>query len=145
MHDALVVVGLMAIADAYVPDFTVKFNLTELAAVLSIIGYSVNDTIVVFDRIRENRSLLAKRKYTPEAIADLSINQTLLRTIWTSLTTLVVAVLLLGFGGESIRGFAYLFAVGLVSGTYSSVFIATPVALYLQKRAAERRKAVVAA
>lgn len=145
IHDALMVIGFMVVADAYVPDFTVKFNLTELAAVLSIIGYSVNDTIVVFDRIRENAVLLAKRKYSPEDLADLSMNQTLLRTIWTSLTTLIVVVFLLAFGGESVRGFSYLFAVGLISGTYSSVFIATPVALYLQRRAAERRKAASAA
>ncbi|MGQ9589679.1 MAG: protein translocase subunit SecD [Planctomycetota bacterium] len=145
IHDALVVIGFMVVADAYVPDFTVKFNLTELAAVLSIIGYSVNDTIVVFDRIRENAVLLAKRKYSPEELADLSINQTLLRTIWTSLTTLIVVIFLLAFGGESVRGFSYLFAVGLISGTYSSVFIATPVALYLQRRAAARRKMAAAA
>jgi preprotein translocase SecF subunit len=138
----MITIGLMAVADQFLPDFSIKFNLTEMAAVLSIIGYSINDTIVLFDRVRENTLLLAKKKYSMEDIVDMSVNQTLLRTVWTSLTTLLVIVLLLGFGGESVRGFAFLFAVGLVAGTYSSVFVASPVALWLHRRAEERRKAM---
>jgi preprotein translocase SecF subunit len=142
IHDAMFSIGMMALADQFLPDFTVKFNLTEMAAVLSILGFSINDTIVLFDRVRENTTLLAKRRYTIEEIFDISINQTLLRTVWTSLTVFIVTVILLGFGGESVRGFAYLFAVGLLAGTYSTVFIASPVALWLHRRAQARRQAL---
>lgn len=145
VHDAMFAIGMMAIADQFLPEFSIKFNLTEMAAVLSILGYSINDTIVLFDRVRENTALLAKRRYTVEEIFDISINQTLLRTVWTSLTTFVVVILLLAFGGEAVRGFAYIFAVGLLAGTYSTVFIASPVALWLQRRAQVRRQALASA
>ena len=144
IHDTMVVIGAMALADHFLPSFSIKFNLTEMAAVLSIIGYSINDTIVLFDRVRENTTLLAKRKYSLENIVDISVNQTLQRTLWTSLTTLLVIVLLLGFGGESVRGFAFLFAVGLVAGSYSSIFIAAPVAIHLHNRSLARRQAAQA-
>jgi preprotein translocase SecF subunit len=145
VHDVMVAIGITALTDQLLStSFPVKINLNELAAILTIIGFSINDTIVLFDRIRENAELHAKRKISLEENIDLSINQTLSRTIWTSVTVLLVTVVLLGFGGEAIRGFAFLFAVGTVAGVYSTVFIASPVALWLHKRAAARREAQAA-
>jgi preprotein translocase SecF subunit len=140
VHDIMVAIGIMAVTDQFLPSFTIKFNLNELAAILTIIGFSINDTIVLFDRIRENSEILAKRKYTLEDIVDISVNQTLSRTLWTSMTVLMVLVILLAFGGDSVRGFSFLFAVGTVSGVYSTVFIAAPVAIYMNKRALRRRQ-----
>jgi preprotein translocase SecF subunit len=141
IHDCMVGIGMAAVADQFLStSFPVKINLNELAAVLTIIGFSINDTIVLFDRIRENAELYAKRKITLEENIDLSINQTLSRTIWTSVTVLLVTVVLLGFGGESIRGFAFLFSVGTVAGVYSTVFIASPIVLWLHRRAELRRE-----
>ena len=142
LHDVMVAIGVTALTDQLLStSFPVKINLNELAAILTIIGFSINDTIVLFDRIRENTEILAKRKISLEDNMNLSINQTLSRTIWTSVTVLLVTVVLLGFGGESIRGFAFVFAVGTVAGVYSTVFIACPVALWLHRRAVARRAA----
>ena len=100
-----------------------------LAALLAVIGYSLNDTIVVFDRIRENFRKM--RKGTSIEIMNRSINQTLRRTILTSLTTLLVVITLLVIGGEVIKGFATALLVGILVGTYSSIFVASPVVLGL--------------
>jgi len=143
IHDVMVAIGVMAVTDMLFPTtFPVKLNLNELAAVLTIIGFSINDTIVLFDRIRENTELFAKRRVTLEDNVNISINQTLSRTLWTSTTVLIVVTTLIAFGGESLRGFAYLFAVGTVAGVYSSVFIAAPVMLWLHRRAEARRAAM---
>ncbi|MCZ6794954.1 MAG: protein translocase subunit SecD [Planctomycetota bacterium] len=142
VHDILITIGVMAVTDWFLGDIIpVKINLPELAALLAIIGYSINDTIVVFDRIRENLRTFAKKKMSFRDCVDMSINQTLSRTVWTSLTTLFTVLSLLVLGGEAVRGFAYTFAIGLVAGTYSSVFVASPVLIFLHQRGEIRREA----
>lgn len=116
LHDVVITLGFFSIIG-------IEFDLTILAAILAIIGYSLNDTIVVFDRIREN--FLKIRKATTESSINTSINQTLSRTIVTSLTTLLVLLALFFFGGEIIHGFALAMIVGIVIGTYSSIYVAS--------------------
>ena len=123
VHDVLFTIGMFSI-------FQIDFSLAVLAAILAVIGYSLNDTIVVFDRIREN--FRRSRHGTSIEIMNRSINQTLRRTILTSLTTLLVVVTLLIFGGEVIRGFSLALLIGVGVGTYSSIFIASPVVLALR-------------
>ena len=115
-------------------------HLPEIAALLTIIGYSINDTIVVFDRIRENLKIFGKNKLSFRECVDLSINQTLSRTLLTSVTTLMTVCSLLFLGGEAIRGFAFTFMIGLIAGTYSSVFIASPILIMLRQRALLRKE-----
>lgn len=122
VHDVLITVGIFAL-------FQFEFSLAVLAAVLAVIGYSLNDTIVVYDRIRENFRKM--RKSDSVGIMNVSINQTLPRTMLTSLTTLLVVVILLLFGGEVISGFSTALLVGVLVGTYSSIFVASPVVLAL--------------
>ena len=126
IHDPVLILGLFSL-------FQWEFNLTVLGAVLAVIGYSLNDTIVIFDRIRENFRKL--RKGTPIEIVNLSINQTLSRTIMTSATTLVVVLALFIYGGSMIHGFALALIIGIVVGTYSSIYVAgaLSVALGLNK------------
>ncbi len=119
-HDVLITVGVFSL-------FQFEFSLPVLAAVLAVIGYSLNDTIVVYDRIRENFRKMRKSG-VPE-IMNVAINQTLPRTLLTSLTTLLVVLTLLIFGGEVIRGFSVALLIGVVVGTYSSVFVASPAVL----------------
>ena len=120
VHDVLITVGAFSL-------FQFEFSLPVLAAMLAIIGYSLNDTIVVYDRIRENFRKMRKSG-VPE-IMNAAINQTLPRTLLTSLTTLLVVLTLLIFGGEVIRGFSAALLIGIVIGTYSSIFVASPAAL----------------
>jgi preprotein translocase subunit SecF len=121
-HDVIVTLGVFSV-------FGLEFDLTVLAAILALIGYSLNDTIVVYDRIRENfRSL---RKTSTEEIMNISINVTLSRTIMTSFTVFLVLVSLFFLGGETIRNFSIALLFGVVFGTYSSIFIASPMALLL--------------
>ena len=122
VHDVLITLGIFSLLQ-------LEFSLPVLAAVLAVIGYSLNDTIVVFDRIRENFRKM--RKGTSSDIMNNSINQTLRRTVLTSLTTLLVVLTLLLVGGEVIHGFAAALLIGVVVGTYSSIFIASPVVLML--------------
>lgn len=122
IHDVVVTLGLFSILG-------LEFDLTVLAAVLALIGYSLNDTIVVYDRIRENFRLL--RSISTEDIMNISVNVTLSRTIMTSLTVLLVLVSLFFLGGEVIHNFAIVLLFGVFFGTYSSIFIASPVALLL--------------
>lgn len=122
IHDPVLIFGLFAL-------FQWNFDLTVLAAILAVIGYSLNDTIVVYDRIRENFRKM--RKGTPVEVINTSINQTLSRTILTSGTTLLVVLALVIFGGEMIRGFAIAFLIGILIGTYSSVYVASTAALAL--------------
>ena len=119
-HDVLLTVGVFSL-------FQFEFSLPVLAAVLAVIGYSLNDTIVVYDRIRENFRKMRKSDVTQ--IMNASINQTLPRTLLTSLTTLLVVLTLLIFGGEVIRGFSIALLVGVLVGTYSSIFVASPAVL----------------
>lgn len=117
LHDVFLTVGFFSLTQ-------LEFSLVELAAVLTVMGYSVNDTVVVFDRIREN---FRKRRETDvAAIMNAAINETLSRTIMTSATTLLVVVALLVLGGEALRGFSAALFFGILVGTYSSIFIASP-------------------
>ena len=122
MHDVLIIIGFFAL-------FQFDFDLTVLAALLAVIGYSLNDTIVVFDRIRENFRRM--RKGTSEEIINTSINQTFSRTLMTSITTLLVLISLFVFGGEVIHSFSLALILGIVVGTYSSIYVASAVTLAL--------------
>jgi len=121
-HDVMITMGLFSIIQ-------MEFNLTVLAAILAVIGYSLNDTIVVFDRIREN--FLKLRKSDSRKIVNTSLNQTLSRTLMTSITTLLVLLALFFLGGELIHGFATALIAGVFVGTYSSIYVASNVALAL--------------
>jgi preprotein translocase subunit SecF len=122
VHDVMITVGLFALLQ-------IPFDLPVLAAVLAVIGYSLNDTIVVFDRIRENFRKM--RKGTPETIVNHSLNETLSRTLVTSLTTILVLLALFFLGGEIIHGFAFALLVGVLIGTYSSIYVASTSVLML--------------
>jgi len=123
-HDVLVTVGIFSI-------FNREFNLTVIAGLMTIVGYSLNDTIVVFDRIRDN--LKAMRRSPFPEIVNTSINQTLSRTLLTSLTTMLVVLSLLILGGQVINNFAFALMVGIITGTYSSIFVASPILAFWQK------------
>jgi preprotein translocase subunit SecF len=119
-HDVLIVLGLYAVAGY-------EFNLTTIAAFLTLVGYSVNDTVVVFDRVREN--LRRRRRQPLVEVMNLSLNQTLSRTVLTSGTTLLALGCLLALGGDVLRGFAFILTLGIIVGTYSSIYVASPFAL----------------
>ncbi len=121
-HDVIITMGYFSI-------FGLEFDLTVLAALLAVIGYSLNDTIVVFDRVRENFRRM--RKGSTIEITDVSLNQTLSRTLMTGVTTLLVLVALLIFGGELIEGFSIALIVGVIVGTYSSIYVASAAAIAL--------------
>lgn len=123
-HDVLIVLGLFSLAWKYLP-FTMEINQAFIAAILTVIGYSLNDTVVVFDRIREFMNENANWKFSK--VVNSALNSTLSRTLNTSLTTLVVLLAIFIFGGESIRGFMFALIIGVIVGTYSSMFIATPI------------------
>jgi len=125
VHDVLITLGLFAL-------FRIPFDLTIVAALLTIVGYSLNDTIVVYDRIRENIGNSKKGKTLTEKINS-SINETLSRTLLTSITTLIVLLSLLFLGGQILRGFALGMTIGVFVGTYSSIFVASPVTVYVDK------------
>jgi preprotein translocase subunit SecF len=130
MHDLLLTIGFFAIS-------RIEFNMTSIAAVLTIVGYSINDTVVVFDRIRE---LMRKYKKLPtEELLDLSINTTLARTVMVSFTAALALVALAFFGGTVIESFSYAMLFGVVVGTYSSIFIAAPVLIYLGLKTGQGR------
>ncbi|WP_417389929.1 protein translocase subunit SecD [Gimesia sp.] len=139
VHDVLVVLGMVALG-AYLSNTALgpilglndfKINLPMIAAFLTIVGYSLNDTIVVFDRIREVRG--KNPALTTNMVND-SLNQTLSRTLLTSITTLIVVLILYAIGGEGIHGFAYCLVIGVIVGTYSSIFVASPVLIWLMNR-----------
>jgi SecD/SecF fusion protein len=135
-HDAFLVLALFSIFYGILP-FTLEIDQAFIAAILTIIGYSINDTVVIFDRIRENRSLFPKR--TNKENMNTAINSTLSRTINTSGTTLVVLISIFIFGGDVIRGFIFALLVGVLVGTYSSIFTASAVS-YDFLRISEKRK-----
>jgi len=122
LHDPILILGIFAFLQ-------IDFDLATLAGILAVIGYSLNDTIVVFDRVRENFRKV--RKSSPREIMNLSINQTLSRTIMTSALTLLVVVSLFVFGGESLHGFSLALIIGILIGTYSSIFVAGALAIYM--------------
>jgi preprotein translocase subunit SecF len=126
-HDILITLGFLAI-------FRLEIALPTVAAILTILGYSLNDTIIVFDRIRENMAAKGARKRDPVELVNQSINETLPRTVLTSGTTLVVLVALLLLGGAVIRDFTIVLILGVLFGTYSSIFVASPALIEIQKR-----------
>ena len=123
VHDVVITTGVFSLTQ-------IEFDLSVLAAILAVIGYSLNDTVVVLDRIRE--TFRSVRKTSPEDILNLSINQTIARTLVTSLTTLLVLIALFFFGGEIIHGFALALIVGVIVGTYSSIYIASSTLMVLK-------------
>ncbi len=131
-HDVLIVLGIFTVM-AEVATFDVSINQAMIAAFLTIVGYSLNDTVVVFDRIREN-SIIYKTMNFKDMI-NKSLNDTLSRTVITSVTTLFVVTVLFIFGGEVLKGFAFALVLGVIIGTYSSLFIASSIVVELQKRA----------
>jgi preprotein translocase SecF subunit len=122
VHDVVLTIGMFAIT-------RIEFNLASVAAILTIVGYSINDTVVVYDRIREN--FRRYKKLSVAELINLSINETLTRTVMTSVTTLLALLALYIFGGEVIRGFATAMIFGVIVGTYSSIFVAAPVLLHI--------------
>jgi len=124
-HDVMITVGAFSIANK-------EFTLPIVAAILTIIGYSLNDTIVVYDRIRENRRRMRRESFAK--VINASINETLSRTLLTSFTTLIVVVVLFIYGGGVIHDFAFALMVGVLVGTYSSIFVASPIILTWQQR-----------
>jgi len=137
-HDVIIVLGLFSLLQDIVP-FSVQIDQAIIAAFLTIVGYSLNDTVVVFDRIREFANLFKTDPY--EEIVNRSINATLSRTIVTSVTTLLVVTILFIFGGEVLRGFSFALICGVVIGTYSSVFVASPVVVELNLRRIQAQQA----
>jgi len=135
-HDVLIVLGIFSLTYSIMP-FNMEINQAFIAAILTVIGYSLNDTVVVFDRIREYTNDHPKWKLGETV--DGALNSTLSRTLNTSLTTLLVLLAIFIFGGESIRGFMFALIVGVLVGTYSSVFIATPVMFDTQKKEGEEK------
>ena len=123
LHDPILILGMFSLTQ-------LSFDLPALAAILAVIGYSLNDTVVVFDRLRER--FLSMRKGTSEQVIDTAINETLSRTIITSGTTMITVLALLFFGGEILRGFAVALTIGIVVGTYSSIYVASAIALDLK-------------
>ena len=130
-HDVLVTLGLFSLTGR-------EISLAVIAAFLTIVGYSLNDTIVVFDRIREDLRKYHRERY--DGVVNASINETLSRTIITSLTTMVVVLFLFFMGGEVLRDFSFALLVGVVVGTYSSIFVASPILVEWNKRSPARRR-----
>jgi preprotein translocase subunit SecF len=134
VHDVLIALGFLAL-------FRIEISLPTVAAVLTIIGYSLNDTIIVFDRIRENLNKKGGRREDPRALINRSINEVLPRTVMTSASTLAVLFALLILGGAVIRDFTIVLILGIVVGTYSSIFVASPALLEIQRRWGTREEA----
>src|SRR5581483_1373751 len=130
-HDTIITIGLFSL-------FNKPIDLTVIAALLTLVGYSMNDTIVTFDRIRENLRMQTRGSF--EHIVNLSINQTLSRTILTSGLTFLTAISLLLFGGQVLNGFSFALVVGIIVGTYSSIFIASPILVFWQNLSDSRRR-----
>ncbi len=130
-HDVLITLGIFSLLRGFLP-FSLQIDQAIIAAFLTIVGYSLNDTVVIFDRIREFTNLFKTEPYNQ--VVNRSVNTTLSRTIITSSTTLLVVVTLFIFGGEVLRGFAFALIIGILIGTYSSVFVATPVVVELNRR-----------
>jgi SecD/SecF fusion protein len=139
VHNTIIVVGFFSIFTGVLP-FTLDVDQQFIAAVLTIIGYSINDNVVIFDRIREYRKIYPKRALDQNV--NEALNSTLSRTINTALTTLIVLVAIAIFGGESIRGFSVALALGVAVGTYSSIFVGTPIMydlnIFMDKRLAAK-------
>ena len=136
IHDVVIVLGIFTVIEPLV-NFNVTIDQALIAAFLTIVGYSLNDTVVVFDRIREN-SLIYKTMEFKDMI-NKSLNDTLSRTVITSVTTLFVVTVLFIFGGEVLKGFAFALVLGVILGTYSSLFVASSIVVELEKRASQAK------
>jgi preprotein translocase subunit SecF len=134
-HDTIITIGLFSL-------FNKEISLTVVAALLTLVGYSMNDTIVVFDRIRENRKLIRRESLT--SLINISVNQTLSRTVMSSGLTLLTALSLFIFGGQVLSGFSFALVAGIIVGTYSSVFIASPILVFWQDFVDSRKKSTPA-
>jgi preprotein translocase subunit SecF len=134
-HDTIITIGLFSL-------FHKEISLTVVAALLTLVGYSMNDTIVVFDRIRENLKLLRREKL--ETLMNISVNQTLSRTVISSGLTFLTCIALLLFGGQVLHGFSFALVAGIIVGTYSSIFIASPIVLFWHNFVDSRKRRVVA-
>lgn len=131
VHDVTITLGLFSVLAGVVP-FSLQIDQAIIAAFLTIVGYSLNDTVVVFDRVREYVNLFKTEAF--DEIVNRSINATLSRTVVTSVTTLIVVTILFFFGGEVLRGFSFALIIGVIIGTYSSVFVASPTIVELNRR-----------
>ncbi|MFQ5767868.1 MAG: protein translocase subunit SecF, partial [Acidobacteriota bacterium] len=140
VHDGIISAGVFNLGGG-------QFDLTIVAGILTLLGYSINDTIVIFDRVREDMRSMRGRELS--GVFNLAINQTLSRTLLTSLTTLLVVVCLFQFGGATLHGFSFVLLFGIIAGTYSTIFIASPVVIgyltWMERRQAKTRKASVRA
>ncbi len=130
-HDSLFVIGVYSLLYKVMP-FSLEIDQSFIAAILTIVGYSINDTVVIFDRVRENMTLYPKRKFA--GVVNHSLNSTLSRTFSTSMSTFIVLLAIFIFGGETIRGFVFALLLGVIVGTYSSLFIAAPLAYEIRIR-----------
>lgn len=135
-HDVIIVLGIFSLLSKLDLPFSVEINQALIAALLTIIGYSINDTVVVFDRIRENLGEMKASKLSD--IYNISIDQTISRTLITSFTTFLTVLILFIFGGDVIKGFMFAILIGIIVGTYSSIFVASPISLDLIKREEEK-------
>jgi preprotein translocase subunit SecF len=140
-HDVLITVAAVAIADALIPALQLELNQTMLAAFLTLIGFSVNDTVIIFDRIRENIKLFKNEDI--ENVMNKSVNATLSRTIITSGTVFLTVLVLFIFGGEVLRGFAFTFGIGIITGTYSSVFVASSIVVDWKHHALKKQNKLI--
>jgi len=131
-HDVLITLGLFSLFYGLIPGLNLEISLTVVAAFLLLIGYSINDTVIVFDRVRENLKLHKTEEL--EKLLNESINKTMSRTILTGGTTLLTTIILMIFGGEVLRGFAFTMTFGIIVGTYSSIFVATALVLEYTKK-----------
>jgi len=130
-HDVLIVLGIFSLLHGIVP-FSLEIGQSFIAAILTVIGYSINDTVIVFDRVREITNEFPKRQTSK--LFNQGLNSTISRTVNTSATTIVVLLIIFVFGGDSIKGFVFAMLIGIVIGTYSSLFVASPITFDLLKR-----------
>ncbi len=135
-HDVIITLGLFSLLYGVIPGLNLEISVSIIASFLTLVGYSVNDTVIVFDRIRENIKIHKTAEL--EENMNHAINRTMSRTVITSMTTLMVVAALLFFGGEVLRGFAFTLFFGIIIGTYSSIFVATPFVLEYSKRSKKR-------
>ncbi len=126
-HDVILTLGIVSVFTNVIPGLNLEFDQAMVAAFLTLVGFSVNDTVVVFDRVRENLKLSKTSAFEP--VLNKSINTTMSRTVLTSMTTFLVMIALLFFGGEPTRGFAFAMSIGVITGTYSSIFVASALTL----------------
>ena len=135
-HDVLIVLGLFAIFWGWI-GFSMEIDQAFIAAILTVVGYSINDTVVVFDRIREYLRIHPQRDR--KDVINSALNSTMSRTINTSVSTFIVLLIIFLFGGESIKGFTFALMIGVIVGTYSSLFIATPAVIDLEKEPKDKK------